>query len=64
MTVKKHVNNFVKFAIGCVVFIALLAIYHRANAQRGVIICEPDRNGKICCWDTSIYGSSRPYICN
>ena len=63
MTVKKHVNNFVRFAVGCVVCIALLAIYNRAMAQRGVMMCETDRTGKVCCWDTSQYGPNKPFIC-
>ena len=61
---KTVVEGFVKVCIAALFLIAGLAVYHRAYAQRGVMICEPDRNGKVCCWDSSIYGSSRPYICN
>lgn len=61
---KKYVNGFVKVCVAAVFLIAGLAIYHRANAQRGVVICEPDRNGKVCCWDSSQYGPNRPFICN
>jgi hypothetical protein len=64
MKADKAVNIFVKVCVACLVVIAGLAIAHRAFAQRGVMICEPDRNGKVCCWDTSIYGPNRPFICN
>ena len=64
MKAEKVVNIFVKGCIGCLIVIAGLAVANRAFAQRGVMICEPDRNGKICCWDTSIYGPNRPFICN
>jgi hypothetical protein len=64
MKAEKAVNIFVKFCVGCLIVIAGLAVAHRAFAQRGVMICEPDRNGKLCCWDTSIYGPNRPFICN
>jgi len=64
MRAQKVVNIFVKFCVAALILIAGLAVYHRANAQRGVMICETDRNGKVCCWDSSIYGPSKPFICN
>lgn len=63
-TTKKVVEGFVKFCIAAVVLIAGLAVYHRASAQNTVVVCEPDRSGRVCCWDTNQYGPNRPYICN
>ena len=47
-----------------ILFFGFAALCLNAYAQRGVMICEPDRNGKVCCWDTSIYGPNRPFICS
>ena len=64
MKAEKVVNIFVKGCIGCLIVIAGLAVANRAFAQNKVIVCETDRNGKMCCWDTNQYGPNRPWICN
>jgi hypothetical protein len=64
MTTKKVVQRFVQVCIAALILIAGLAVYHRAFADNKVIVCETDRNGRMCCWDTNQYGPNRPYICN
>lgn len=60
MTTKKYVDTFVKVCIAALFLIAGLAVYHRAYAQT---VCETDRNGRICCWDTKQYGPYKPFTC-
>ena len=38
-----------------------MIIYQEASA---VVICETDRNGRMCCWEADQYGPNRPYICS
>ena len=65
MKTEKVVNIFVKLCVGGLIVIAGLAIAHRALAEDNkVIMCETDRNGRMCCWDTNQYGPWRPAICN
>jgi hypothetical protein len=40
------------------------AVCWSAYADNKVIVCEADRNGRMCCWDTNQYGPNRPFICN
>jgi hypothetical protein len=30
---------------------------------QSTVICETDRNGRMCCWDTKVYGPWRPITC-
>jgi hypothetical protein len=65
MKTEKVVNIFVKLCVGGLIVIAGMAVAHRAFASDNkVIVCEADRNGKMCCWDTAQYGPNRPWICN
>jgi hypothetical protein len=64
MKTKIVVERFVKVCIAALFLIAGLAVYHRASADNKVIVCETDRNGRLCCWDTAQYGPNRPFICN
>ena len=64
MRTKTVVQRFVQVCIAALILIAGLAVYHRASADNKVIVCETDRNGRMCCWDTNQYGPNRPFICN
>jgi hypothetical protein len=37
-------------------------VSYSAFAQ-STVVCETDRNGRMCCWDTKVYGPWRPITC-
>lgn len=62
--VELGVNLFVRGCMVGLIFIAGLAVYQRAFADENkVIVCETDRNGRICCWDTKQFGPYKPISC-
>lgn len=42
------------------VALAVAGVYSFASAAT---ICQPDKGGSFCCWDTDIYGPMRPPFC-
>lgn len=30
---------------------------------QSTVVCETDRSGRMCCWDTKVYGPWRPITC-
>lgn len=46
------------------VAVGIAAMCFQAFADTRVIVCETDRKGKVCCWDSNVYGPNRPWTCN
>ena len=42
--------------------LVMIALVSAASVQAATI-CQPDKSGTYCCWDTDIYGPMRPPFC-
>jgi|CryBogDrversion2_1035201.scaffolds.fasta_scaffold238488_2 hypothetical protein len=54
----------VKIIIFWCIVLGLMMFTVISYAQNTVIVCETDKKGRTCCWDTNQYGPSRPWICS
>jgi hypothetical protein len=51
------------FIFGCAIAVILVVGVTWYKSAHAVVVCETDKQGRTCCWDTERDGSFRPTSC-